>query len=293
LPLEDMYDEVAPHPNSKHNLPEFLSKRGESKLESFHDRFAHFANCGMRETLASNLNLAGAARFNLSIRHKRSLLTPEKTRQNPIQKSDTDRKKIPAAWEKVIPYFNHSELSYVNEMANDVGCTMPFPTAEPLPDDNGERFFSQYLKILKQIGDRRGEEGECLCDLCGNGPTAEGMVVPPQTNITRQQQQQRMEITNTVMPVEPNQNQTTTPTAAAAVPQQHLAKTVTHNRVGAPAANSGLNTIAPYPYFVHPWVYCIAPVIPPFAPAACCTKYKEWLTTQKGRPLHHPLCSNR
>jgi len=132
-----MYDEVPPHPNSKHQLTEFLSKRGESKLEAFHDRLAHFGNCGMRDTLADNLNLAGTARYNLAIRHKRSLLTPENTAaKNPIEWME-NRKKTPAAWEKMVPYFNHSELSYVNRMAITVGCTPPFPSAEPLPPDNG------------------------------------------------------------------------------------------------------------------------------------------------------------
>ena len=67
LPLKDMYDMIPPHPHSTHQLTEHLSKRGESKLEAFHDRFAHFANCGMRNTLAGNLNLAGTARYNLVI----------------------------------------------------------------------------------------------------------------------------------------------------------------------------------------------------------------------------------
>jgi len=70
LPLEDMYQQIQPSPSSTHQLIEYLSLCGESKLEAFHDRFAHFANCGMRNSLADNLNLAGTARFNLSIRHK-------------------------------------------------------------------------------------------------------------------------------------------------------------------------------------------------------------------------------
>ena len=32
LPLDDMYDKILPSPNSTHQLTEFLSKRGESKL---------------------------------------------------------------------------------------------------------------------------------------------------------------------------------------------------------------------------------------------------------------------
>lgn len=58
-PLEQMYDRIHPNPNSTHQLTEYLSKQGESKLESFHDRLAHFANCGMRNQLADNLTQLG------------------------------------------------------------------------------------------------------------------------------------------------------------------------------------------------------------------------------------------
>ena len=75
MPLTDMYQTILPNPNSTHQLTEYLSLRGESKLEVFHDRFAHFANCGMRESLADSLNLAGTARYNLTIRHVRALVS--------------------------------------------------------------------------------------------------------------------------------------------------------------------------------------------------------------------------
>jgi len=49
LPLEQMHQSIQPNPSSTHQLIEHLSLRGESKLEAFHDRFAHFANCGMQQ----------------------------------------------------------------------------------------------------------------------------------------------------------------------------------------------------------------------------------------------------
>ena len=131
MTIDQMYDKILPHPNSKHQLIEYISKRGESKLESFHDMLAHFANSGMRDTLSDNLHLAGTARYNLSIRHKRHLMTLEKTK----------RSAIPATWEKIVPYWNHSELTYVNKLATAVGCPPPFPKAETLNNDTGERFF--------------------------------------------------------------------------------------------------------------------------------------------------------
>ena len=61
LPLEKMYRVIRPSPNSPHGLNEYLSRRGESSLESFHLSLAHFANCGMKRSLADNLNLTGTA----------------------------------------------------------------------------------------------------------------------------------------------------------------------------------------------------------------------------------------
>ena len=59
LPLEQMHDVIPPSPNSPHQLNECLSRRGESCLESFHLMLAHFGNCGVRTSLADNLNLTG------------------------------------------------------------------------------------------------------------------------------------------------------------------------------------------------------------------------------------------
>jgi len=83
LPLDQMYDVIQPSPNASHQLKECLSRRGELCLESFHLMLPHFGNCGMRSTLTDNLNLTGTARHNLTIRHKRLLisLTPENTAQ--------------------------------------------------------------------------------------------------------------------------------------------------------------------------------------------------------------------
>ena len=67
LPLDQMYNVIQPSPNAPHQLKEYLSRRGESCLESFHLMLAHFGNCGMLTSLADNLNLTGTARHNLAI----------------------------------------------------------------------------------------------------------------------------------------------------------------------------------------------------------------------------------
>ena len=113
----------------------------------------------MRTTLADNLNLTGTARYNLGVRHKRRLtsLTPE----NP------ERKNVPAAYESIVSFFNHSELAYINNIAIQAGATkIPFANVEPLPQDNGERFFSEYLTWMKQTKPKNDILCRCLCNQC-------------------------------------------------------------------------------------------------------------------------------
>ena len=66
-PIQELYIIRPPSQTSKHQLPEYLSKCGESKLESFHNNLAHFTNSGMRALLVDVINLAGTARYNLGI----------------------------------------------------------------------------------------------------------------------------------------------------------------------------------------------------------------------------------
>ena len=163
LPLDEMCDVMHPNPNAPHQLKECLSRRGESCLESFHLMLAHFGNCGMRTSLADNLNLTGAARHNLSMRTKRRLidLTLENTEA---------RRKTPAAHESVITFFNDAELLHVNQIAIQAGTSphnLPFKCVEDLPADNGERFFSEHLTHMRQNRPRHDVNCRCLCDECG------------------------------------------------------------------------------------------------------------------------------
>jgi hypothetical protein len=163
LPLDEMYDVIAPNANSPHGLNEYLSRRGESNLESFHLMLAHFGNTGMRESLADNLNLTGTARYNLHVRYKLRLA-----------RGATVRQKIPAGWMTVLEYFNHTELNYINQLAEKVGVSsVPFPEAEALPPDNGERFFSEYLSWLNKHKPKTDADDLCLCMVCHPTPPTE------------------------------------------------------------------------------------------------------------------------
>jgi len=159
LPLQQMHSAIEPVENSAHGLTQHASHRGESNLEAFHLMLAHFGNNGMRESLADNLNLTGAARHNLSIRHKMRLMTDETTIRQ--------RSKMPSAWEDVVSYCNHSELIYVNELAKEAGYQeVPFPVVESLVPDTGERFFSECLCWIKNQRPPHDEQDLCLCHKC-------------------------------------------------------------------------------------------------------------------------------
>ena len=298
LPLEQMYEKTLPNPNSSHQLTEFLSKRGESKLEAFHDRLAHFANSGMRERSADNLNLAGTARFNIAMRHKRRLVTTENTSN---EKHLLDRKSIPAAWEKIVPCFNHCELWHVNNMAKSVGCPHPFPSAEILPKDTGERFFSQCMIQLKEIGNKQmGDAGECLCQLCRKSVNAHSgepttSVQPP----PRQQQQQTLTVAGRNITRQAPQP---APAAATTI-NRHTDPNANAHIVVRPAAapppptHAHLPMLAPTPPnpVLLPF-WCFPPMLStPPQWNSCCSKYKEWLMRPRrvGRPPHHPLCHSR
>ena len=175
LPTKDMYRVVKQSPNSKHGLVEYSSYRPESKIEAYHDHLGHFANSGMSEDLADALNLAGTARYNVAIRHKLWLetLPPH------------ERGKTTLDFEKIPSYWNHTQLNTLNDMANKVGWeTKPFPFAKPLPEDNGERFFSQYLHQQKMRIERyppHRENSRCQCTQCARQPrlSRENRTPPP------------------------------------------------------------------------------------------------------------------
>ena len=268
LPVEDMYDSIPPNPNSRHGLVEYLSKRGESKLESFHDRASHFANSGMRNTLADNLNLMGTAQHNVRIRHKRRLIN------GPIDR----RRRMPAAWENVVPFYNHSELSYVNQMAKRLSLRkLPFPEAETLQPDNGERFFSEYLTdVLPLVRGKYSVNGMCLCQGCNELDSAQIMVSslakaavkkPPTASVPA--------ILTPFVPAPspatvnkkqvPRQQKDTTPTA--------------------------VNCLRLYPQFSPFFLPQCYFYFPPATPAYCCDKYRLWRCSAKvGRPPHDRHC---
>ncbi|CAB9503917.1 unknown protein [Seminavis robusta] len=276
VPLEEMYDAILPSPNSNHGLTEYLSRRGESKLEAFHDRLANFANGGMRRSLCDNLSLCGTARYNLGIRHKRAL----------IKAQPEERKNIPSGWDRVVAFWNHTELWFINDMATAVGLPLPFPNAEKLKEDNGERFFSEYMATVKPNKQLYAADF-CLCDVCVKVPF-------------RQPQQQETPSADSNSNTSDNSNgQTDTTMVDATVdnvsdrrPRQQQEAPAPPPPVAAAPVAQGV-PLAPWPtpaainqfYWIQ-----MAPLTPP--PGGCCEPFKAWLrrTGRKGAPPHLLCC---
>jgi len=97
-----------------------------------------------------------------------------------VTPENTARRKIPAGYESVVSFFNHSELAHINKIAIKAGATknfLPFTELEHLPADNGERFFSEYLSWMKETKPRYDILCRCLCKCCGNALIEEEPVI--------------------------------------------------------------------------------------------------------------------
>jgi hypothetical protein len=166
LPLAEMYRKIPATPCTKHGLPEYASLRCESKLEGFHNPLSNFANTGMGASLGDNLNLRGTAGFNVKIRHRLELA--EMAANEPA----SSRPNIPSFWLNYPSHKNHCELVRANELAVAGRYPeVPFPSARPLPPDNGERFFSEYLiEETKRQGAIKEHplNDRCHCPKCGS-----------------------------------------------------------------------------------------------------------------------------
>ena len=257
-------------------------------MEAFHLLLAHFGNSGMRRSLADSLNLTGTARYNHDIRYKLRLV-------NLSAEEQLLRKRVPASWETEVPFYNHSELHWINKMATTAGIDallLPFQNLETLPEDNGERFFSCYLSWLRQVKPRRDDNEMCLCVKCGPAdplPSSSDAPLPlPATAPTE-------ETNNNPQVSPPVPAAATTAPAPAPIPPPPV------------PPMPQLQPIAPQiqPAPIIPFQYQV-PLTPLFwcqTWAAnnvlqqnwCCDQYRNyWLhTNRRGRPPHDRSCRNK
>ena len=305
LPLEQMYKIIPPGPNSTHGLNEYLSRRGESSLESFHLMLAHFGNCGMRTSLADNLNLLGTARYNLGVRQKLRL-----TDEN------TQRSKIPAAFEAVVPFFNHTELRHINQLAIDAGVSngcVPFTNVEPLPPDNGERFFSEYLSWMRKAKPTYDENDQCRCEYCRKYQSISARKKAPATQTETDNTQETLTDTHIAGTVDTNTTDLNNATGTYKNTATNLASATTEHRANQqlPQCQDSVRVqpmqhqqhaqqhiiVPTQPTFWHPsfapplpWM-CPPPMLFPTTmqmPSFCCSRCREWHNTdnRRGRPPH-------
>jgi len=322
LPLQDMYLTIPPNPNSKHELPQHLSRRVESKLESFHDNLSHFANCGMRSSLCDNLNLCGAARYNLTIRHKLAL-----THENPQKPDAASRKDTPGGWEDVVPYFNHSELGYINTLAKGAGSNhVPFENVETLVKDTGERFFSEHIVKVNPIKQQHDTSNRCLCGMCRDvvpTPSRPQQINDQSTNQTPNTVATTTTTTATQTPAKTDSDsnspqltrnnpqftrQTSGPESVKQRPtitmlphpqqQQQPHQQVIHQHHGAafyaPTVPMMMPFVFPCPWMAPPTTATQHAMLCSAA-ASCCSRHRSWAIqpNRVGRPPHDAHCHCR
>ena len=164
VPLEDMYRQVLPTSRMKHDLSFHLSNRGESGTESAQGQQQHFANVGMRDTIADQYILRGMCRGNARIRQR--LLWNEMPQDM--------RERIPSLLRGEPQHFDHLLLGHINKTVKDSGSPwVPFQNLFEIKADNGEQFLSAY----KKAQDRRAKtvpvnrhNSRCQCPQCAGNP---------------------------------------------------------------------------------------------------------------------------
>ena len=147
LPPEDLFIQITPSKYSRSNLNTYIGMRGpESKGEKNHHAIAHYANGGMRPALVDALTFAGMAHDNLRLRYYHDVLRLEKDL----------RAEIPSEFRRVPPHLNHSRLAYINKIATACeGINFDVhKNVQPLPQDNKERFMSEYLVEQIEMNER-------------------------------------------------------------------------------------------------------------------------------------------
>jgi hypothetical protein len=164
VPTQQMYRKIKRGRRNRvqHDMLKYKSLRCESLIESFHQQLSHFANGGTGQELADFLNLIGTCRHNVRMRHR--------IWWNQLDLEE--RANIIEYFAKEPMYYNHTNLSVVNQLAMEAGCEdVPFKAVRPLPPDNGERFFGEYYMENKQR-ETCPVTKQCQCLSCSSNPSS-------------------------------------------------------------------------------------------------------------------------
>ena len=137
---------------------------------------------------------------------------------------------------------------------------------EELINDTGERFFSEYLTVLRAANRKTDDNDLCLCCSCKTTTTQ-----------NRHKQEQLLKA--------PPEKQASRQVILAEVAVKKSAPTAAPMAIGAPTCMF----VSPPPAFLFP-CYAQQPFIPYFANPVCCQKYGMWLCKRIGRPPHDYHC---
>jgi hypothetical protein len=165
----DMYRKVPPGPRSTHNLNCYRSINPEPMLESWHGRFAHMGNTGMRAGLADCLHLRGAAEGNVVVRHKLAMMNEETIY------TLTDKLDPPGHLRDRPVLIDHCLGKHLNDLAGDAGCKLPYRNLRAIHEDNGEVFLSEYFQEQQKRNEDARDRPDpktkrCRCRSCGGNP---------------------------------------------------------------------------------------------------------------------------
>jgi hypothetical protein len=165
----EMYRTIPPGPKSTHNLPCYRSINPEPMLESWHGRLAHYGNTGMRAGLADCLHLRGAAEANVTVRHKLCMMNEDSTY------TLTDKLDPPGHLRDRPVLKDHCLGRYLNDLATDAGCKLPYRNIRQINEDNGEVFLSEYYEEQQKRNEDARDRPDpktkrCCCKSCGRNP---------------------------------------------------------------------------------------------------------------------------
>jgi hypothetical protein len=188
-----------------------------------------------------------------------------------------------------------------------------FVNVKALPEDNGERFFSEYLQWMKAVTPKFDAQDRCLCLQCEETPslTSQAIALPPTDNspndsttttspqlcdmpTTTAQDTTIVENVADVSTINVTTNLTCDPHSIVQAPtptpqqQQHQQQMMFPLHVQ-------------YPFFTFAPPLPTWPTIPPTnrgnttQPIVyCCLRYRQWHNSvaRRGRPPHEIHCEN-
>lgn len=206
-------------------------------------------------------------------------------------------------------------MQFLNELSGQVGWEIkPFPFARPLPEDNGERFYLQYLqqhKLRLRSYPRHPENDRCQCPKCaGSGSPPKSLQATKQA-ASATENRGAVPVPMITMDDVPNlASQPKSDTLSLARAQQRPYEQAQLSSLPIrptawqqtpmmlPVITQPLLGQPPWPFVVTPYMlymYTRNSKRPKLQREPCCYPFLWWccLPQRNGRPPHHSYCLSR